>query len=131
VLNPRRIDSGMVMDVQRYDRVSTIDAFSKSNPAAFLKKLAPRKPEYVRLQKEKLKLEKLLGKGGWGDKVQAKSLKPGQSGGAVVQLRNRLIRMGYIPTTTSTSCKTANPRSAPASWWARTPMTAARRNSRT
>lgn len=96
VLNPRRIDSGMVMDVPRYDRASTIDAFSKSNPQAFLKKLAPRKPEYVRLQKEKLKLEKLLAKGGWGDKVQVKALKPGQSGGAVVQLRNRLIRMGYM-----------------------------------
>ena len=96
VLTPRRIDSLLVMDVPRYDRASTIDAFSKSNPAAFLKKMAPRKPEYVRLQKEKLQLEKLLGKGGWGDKVQAKSLKPGQSGGAVVQLRNRLIRMGYM-----------------------------------
>ena len=96
VLVPRRIDRALVMDVPRYDRASTIDAFAKSNPAAFLKKMAPRKPEYVRLQKEKLQLEKLLGKGGWGDKVQAKSLKPGQSGGAVVQLRNRLIRMRYM-----------------------------------
>ncbi|WP_298256092.1 L,D-transpeptidase family protein [uncultured Litoreibacter sp.] len=96
VLNPRKVDNLIVMDVPRYDRASTIDAFAKSNPAAFLKKLAPRKPEYVRLQKEKLKLEKLIAKGGWGDKVQAKSLKPGASGGAVVQLRNRLIRMGYM-----------------------------------
>lgn len=96
ILNPRKIDRLIVMEVARYDRASTIDAFSKSNPQAFLKKLAPRKAEYVRLQKQKLKLEKLLGKGGWGDKVQAKSLKPGQSGGAVVQLRNRLIRMGYM-----------------------------------
>jgi murein L,D-transpeptidase YcbB/YkuD len=96
VLNPRSVDNLMVMEVQRYDRASTIDAFSKSNPSAFLRKMAPNKPEYVRLQKEKLKLEKLLGKGGWGDKVQAKSLKSGQSGGAVVQLRNRLIRMGYM-----------------------------------
>ena len=96
VLDPRRVDSGMVMQVSRYSRVGTLDAFSKSNPQGFLKKLAPRSPEYVRLQKEKLRLEKLLGKGGWGDKVQAKSLKPGASGGAVVQLRNRLIRMGYM-----------------------------------
>ncbi|SFR48702.1 L,D-transpeptidase family protein [Litoreibacter janthinus] len=96
VLNPRSVDSSLVMDVPRYDRASTIDAFSKSNPAAFLKKMAPRKAEYVRLQKEKMNLEKLLGKGGWGEKIQAKSLKPGQSGGAVVQLRNRMIRMGYM-----------------------------------
>jgi len=46
--------------------------------------------------KEKLKLEKLLASKGWGDKVAAKSLKPGATGGAVVQLRNRLIRMGYL-----------------------------------
>ncbi|WP_245990129.1 L,D-transpeptidase family protein [Litoreibacter meonggei] len=96
VLVPRSIDSSLVMDVPRYDRASTIDAFARSNPAAFLKKMAPRKAEYVRLQKEKLRLEKLLGKGGWGDKVQAKSLKPGQSGAVVVQLRNRLIRMRYM-----------------------------------
>lgn len=96
VLVPRNIDSSLVMDVPRYDRASTIDAFSKSNAAAFLKKIAPQKPEYVRLQKEKLQLEKLLGRGGWGEKVQAKSLKPGESGGGVVQLRNRLIRMGYM-----------------------------------
>ena len=103
VVNPRSIDSGLVMKVARYDPVATLDAFSKSSPDGFLKKLAPRKPEYVRLQKEKLKLEKLLGKGGWGDKVQAKSLKPGQSGGAVVQLRNRLIRMGYMRKSASQS----------------------------
>ncbi|EPX79060.1 L,D-transpeptidase family protein [Litoreibacter arenae] len=96
VLDPRSVDNMLVMDVPRYDRASTIDAFAKSNPAAFLRKMAPRKPEYVRLQKEKLKLEKLLARGGWGDKVQAKTLKPGETGGAVIQLRNRLIRMGYL-----------------------------------
>ena len=96
VLEPRRIDSGMVMAVSRYDRTDTLVAFSKSSPQGFLKKLSPRTPDYVRLQKEKLRLEKLIGKGGWGDKVQAKALKPGASGGAVVQLRNRLIRMGFM-----------------------------------
>jgi murein L,D-transpeptidase YcbB/YkuD len=96
VLNPRKIDGGLVLDVARYDRTATLDAFSKSSPQGFIKKLAPRTNEYVRLQKVKLKLEKQLGRGGWGDKVQAKSLKPGASGGAVVQLRNRLIRMGYM-----------------------------------
>ena len=96
VLNPRKIDSGIAVDVPRYDRTSMLEAFAKSSPQGFMKKLAPRTNEYVRLQKEKMKLEKLLGRGGWGDKVQPKSLKPGASGGAVVQLRNRLIRMGYM-----------------------------------
>lgn len=96
VLNPRSIDSGMVMDIARYDPVSTLDAFSRSTPQAFLKKMAPSTQEYVRLQKEKRRLEKLLAGGGWGERVKAKSLKPGASGGAVVQLRNRLIRMKYL-----------------------------------
>ncbi len=96
VLDPRKVDSAIVVDVPRYDRTATLAAFAKSSPQGFMKKLNPRKPEYVRLQKEKLRLEKLLGKGGWGEKVSAKALKPGQTGGAVVQLRNRMIRMGFM-----------------------------------
>ena len=96
VLDPRKVGAGMHMDVVRFDRTSLLEAFAKSSPQGFLKKLAPRTNDYVRLQKQKLKLERLLGRGGWGDKVQSKSLKPGTSGGAVVQLRNRLIRMGYM-----------------------------------
>ncbi|GFE66779.1 L,D-transpeptidase family protein [Litoreibacter roseus] len=95
-INPRKVDSTIVIDVARYDRASTLDAFAGSNPSSFLKKLSPRSPEYLRLQKEKIRLEKLIGRGGWGPKVQAKSLKLGQSDGAVVQLRNRLIAMGYM-----------------------------------
>ncbi len=111
IVDPRRVDGGMVMQVARYDRAATLEAFSKSNPQGFMKKLAPRTPEYVRLQKEKLRLEKLLAKGGWGDKAQAKSLKPGASGGAVVQLRNRLIRMGFLRKT-ATQTYDANIQSA-------------------
>ncbi|NNE80335.1 MAG: L,D-transpeptidase family protein [Silicimonas sp.] len=96
VLNPRKIDSGMVREVPYRNRTSLLKAFSKSSPKGFIKKLAPSNPEYARLMKEKMRFEKLIGKGGWGPKVQAKSLKPGQSGGAVVQLRNRLITMGYL-----------------------------------
>ena len=96
VLDPRKAGSGMFMEVARFDHTSLLDAFAKSSPQGFMKKLAPRTNEYVRLQKAKLQLEKQLGRGGWGDKVQAKSLKPGASGGSVVQLRNRLIRMGYM-----------------------------------
>lgn len=96
VLNPKQLNEELFMDVSRFDRTSLLEGFSKSSPQGFMKKLAPRTNEYVRLQKQKLKLERLVGRGGWGDKVQSKSLKPGSSGGAVVQLRNRLIRMGYM-----------------------------------
>ena len=94
--NPRSIDNTIIIDVARYDTVSTLDAFSKSNPTAFLRKLAPSEPSYVRLQKEKIRLERLISRGGWGAEVGAKSLKDVTSGEAVVQMRNRLIRMGYM-----------------------------------
>lgn len=96
VLDPKAIDRAIVTEVPRYDPTETLEAFAKSSPTRFLRSLAPQKPEYVRLQKEKLRLEKLRARGGWGQKVTAKSLKPGESGEAVVQLRNRLIRMGFL-----------------------------------
>jgi len=96
ILVPSRVDSGLVREVPLRARLSTLRAFAKSSPAGFLRKLAPQDSEYARLMKEKLKLEKLIGGKGWGDRIAAKSLKPGASGGAVVQMRNRLIRMGYL-----------------------------------
>ncbi|MCF6316888.1 MAG: L,D-transpeptidase family protein [Marinosulfonomonas sp.] len=96
VVSPRKIDSGMVREVRRWDRLQTLIAFEKSSPKGFLKQLAPSTPEYIRLMKEKLRLEKLLGRGGFGPKVGAASLKVGAGGGHVVSLRNRLIAMGYL-----------------------------------
>lgn len=96
VLTPSRVDSGIVRQIPLRDRALLLAAFAKSSPSKFLKSLPPRSAEYGRLMKEKLRLEKLLAKGGWGAKVSAKSLKPGQSGNAVIALRNRLIAMGYL-----------------------------------
>jgi len=45
----------------------------------------------------------MLGKGGWGPKVGAKSLKPGQAGNSVVALRNRLVAMGFLGRSSATS----------------------------
>lgn len=96
IVNPRKIDSGLVRSVQRWGRLQTLVAFEKSSPKGFLKQLVPNTPEYVRLMKEKLRLEKTLGRGGYGPKVGAASLKVGASGGHVVALRNRLNAMGYL-----------------------------------
>jgi L,D-transpeptidase YcbB len=52
--------------------------------------------EYNALMREKLAMENLLSKGGWGPAVPVASLKPGAQGNAVVALRNRLIAMGYL-----------------------------------
>ena len=96
VLIPGRVDSAIVRQVPYRDRTSYLKSFTKSNPSGFLKALAPSTMEYKALMKEKLRLERLLAKGGWGPQVSARVLKPGQSGAAVVELRNRLIAMGFM-----------------------------------
>lgn len=96
VVRPRDIDPLMTRAVPLRDRTKLLVAFSKSSPEAFLRKLPPSSGEYVRLMREKLRLERVLGKGGWGPTVRAKALKPGQSGDQVIALRDRLVAMGYL-----------------------------------
>jgi murein L,D-transpeptidase YcbB/YkuD len=97
VLTPKLVDEGIVREVPLRSRTALLDSFSKSTPAAFLRALPPQAPEYSRLLKAKMTLEEQMTKGGWGPRVNASSLKPGQSGPAVVALRNRMIAMGYLP----------------------------------
>ncbi|MFL4471139.1 murein L,D-transpeptidase [Tateyamaria armeniaca] len=99
VLVPSRVNRAIVRQVPYRDRTSYLVNFSKSSPNGFFKALAPKTTEYNALMKEKLRMERLLAKGGWGAKVPANSLKPGQSGAAVVAMRNRLIAMGFLKRT--------------------------------
>ena len=99
VLVPGRVDRAIVRQVPYRDRTSYLVNFAKSSPAGFFKALAPKTTEYNALMKEKLRMERLLAKGGWGQTVPAKSLKPGESGDAVAIMRNRLIAMGFLKRT--------------------------------
>lgn len=96
ILIPSRVDSSIVREVPYRDRQSYLTDFVKSDPMPFLRNLRPRTMEYNALMREKLAMEKLLATGGWGPSVSAPALKPGAQGPAVVSLRNRLIRMGYL-----------------------------------
>ncbi|WP_439110538.1 L,D-transpeptidase family protein [Lentibacter sp.] len=95
-LVPSKIDSGIVRAIPYRARESYLVNFVKSNPNSFFKALPPRTPEYARLLKAKLRFEKLIASGDFGETVSAKSLKPGQSGASVVALRDRLSAMGYV-----------------------------------
>ncbi|MEE2946230.1 MAG: L,D-transpeptidase family protein [Pseudomonadota bacterium] len=103
MLTPKRVDQNIVRQVPYRDRKAYLTNFAKSSPRNYIKSLTPKTPEYTRLMKEKLQLEKLLGKGGYGETVQASKLEPGASGPAVVQLRNRLIKMGFMKRSSSQS----------------------------
>jgi murein L,D-transpeptidase YcbB/YkuD len=96
ILTPSRVDSGIVRKIPLRNRTELLINFSKSSPSGYLKALAPKAPEYTRLMKEKIKMERLLAKGGWGPTVPGKKLEPGQSGQAIVLLRNRMMAMGYL-----------------------------------
>jgi len=98
VLTPGRVDSNIKREVPLRDRIETIDAFLSANPDAFLRDLPPSSPEYVRLMRVKMRLERLLAAGGYGTTVPA-TLAQGASGDAVVTLRNRLILMGFLERT--------------------------------
>ncbi len=103
ILEPNKVVSDIKRSAPRRDRLAQLEAFSKSSPRAYLKKLVPDSPEYNRLLAAKMEYERLLGKGGWGATVPGKKLEPGDSGNSVVALRNRLIAMGYLRRTATTT----------------------------
>ncbi|WP_413843365.1 L,D-transpeptidase family protein [Tateyamaria sp.] len=107
VLVPSRVNKSIVRALPYRDRTSYLVNFSKSSPNGFFKALAPKTTEYNALMKEKLLMERLLAQGGWGAKVPAKTLKPGQSGASVVALRNRLIAMGFLKRTNTQAYDTS------------------------
>lgn len=96
ILNPREIDRGLVLERPDRDPLEQITGFAQTDPFEYVKDLWPTSPMYTRLLREKLRLETLRAHGGWGPAVRASSLEVGDAGEAVVALRNRLVRMGYL-----------------------------------
>lgn len=103
-LTPSKIDKGIVREIARPDSLGLMQRLARAErPGDFLQRLAPSAPEYARLLKEKLRLEDLIAHGGWGAVPQGSSLSPGDSGEAVVALRNQLIARGYLARTPTAS----------------------------
>ncbi|TMM55597.1 murein L,D-transpeptidase [Sulfitobacter sabulilitoris] len=107
VLVPSRVDSAIVREVPYRDRASYLTNFAKSSPNGFFRALPPATNEYNTLMKQKLDMERLLARGGWGPTIASKMLEPGQSGPAVIALRNRLVAMGYLERTAVQTYDTA------------------------
>ena len=96
VLEPGRIDGNIVRTLPRRAAADILAGFGAGDPDAYLRGLVPDSPEYTRLLAAKIRLERLIARGGWGPRVPGGALRPGQSGEAVVALRDRLIAMGYL-----------------------------------
>ena len=95
-LEPKQVDAGIVRQIDRIDPKTLLTRIANGNPEAVLKWLEPKSPVYMQLMKAKLGLEAQIAAGGWGEPVSAKLLSPGDTGPAVVALRDRLMRMGYL-----------------------------------
>ena len=104
-LEPRELMPAEIKrELPRRDRLELLNAFAASdNPGVYLRELAPRSAHYARLMREKARMERLVAQGGWGARVQANSLEPGDAGESVIALRNRLIRMGYLDRSVASS----------------------------
>lgn len=96
ILTPSRVVSEIKREIPLRSRLGYLQTFAASNPAAYLSSLPPSSPEYARLLREKLRLERLLAQGGWGETVSGGTLEPGASGARVVALRDRLVAMGFL-----------------------------------
>lgn len=107
VLVPSAVVPEIKREVPYRSRLDTLQAFAQSNPSGFLRSLPPSSPEYTRLMREKLRLERMLGQGGWGPTVGGGALALGASGANVVSLRNRLIAMGFLELTATQSYDTS------------------------
>lgn len=95
-LDPARLIPDIFQDQPHRDPYALMAGLLETEPHRFMATLPPQSPGYNRLMRMKLSLEALARDGGYGPQVQATRLAPGDSGAAVVQLRNRLIRMGYL-----------------------------------
>ncbi len=96
VLEPAKVDVGIVREVPVKAPQSNLLALMSGNPMDFLRSLPPTAPAYARLMKEKITLQARIEKGGWGRSIDAGSMEPGSSGPGVVQLRDRLVALGYL-----------------------------------
>ena len=96
LLNPQSIDDGIVRKKHSTDPVAYLEGIRDNSPMAYMRALVPASPQYRALLREKFRLEALAAKGGWGGSVPGGKLEQGDTGPAVIALRDRLVAMGYL-----------------------------------
>ena len=100
VLDPSAVVEGIKRQPAARDAAYYLTGLTETDrPRGYIRTLAPRTREYARLMKHKLRLEQVIRDGGWGKTVPGGALERGDSGPAVVALRDRLMRMGYLERT--------------------------------
>jgi L,D-transpeptidase YcbB len=103
LLDPAKVDPGILREIAKIDPKTLLTRIANGDPQAVLDWLVPTSPAYLDMMRAKLALEATIDAGGWGEALAVKPLAPGETGPAVVALRDRLARMGYLGATATAS----------------------------
>ena len=95
-LDPQDVDKSIAPSREILATDYLLNGISEKDPEIFISSLAPGGTNYANLLMLHEKYRLIAASGAWGPKVEAESLRWGDSGPDVVALRNRLIRMGYL-----------------------------------
>ena len=88
VLEPTKIDAGLVRKITRLSAADHLDGLVSSDGGTYFDSLAPQSMQYRALLKQKKTLEHLLDDGGWGETVPVAKYEVGDTGTGVIKLRN-------------------------------------------
>jgi murein L,D-transpeptidase YcbB/YkuD len=94
-IQPAEIDAGILREIAVIDPEVLLSRIANGDPKAVLDWLVPKSPAYLNLMKARIRLEADIARGGWGAPLSG-LVGPGDTGAAVVGLRDRLVRMGYL-----------------------------------
>jgi len=107
VLDPRYLPAPLDDEIgrrpARLDRLAALRNVARGNSKKVFELLPPQSEDYTRLVAAKIEMQKIAETNGWGAEVRADRLEPGDSGAAVVALRDRLYRMGFMKRSVSAS----------------------------
>lgn len=103
LLDPARVDSGIVREIARPDPALLLAAIASGDPVSTLHGLLPASAEYSRLMRARFELSRALEADAWGPDLAAGAVKPGAKPAAIVALRDRLAAMGYLGAGSSAS----------------------------
>lgn len=95
-LTPVKVDEGIKRKIVRPNPETILAQAESSGFGQWLKGLIPSDPVYSRLMAEKIALEALVAKGGYGPNLSAEQIKPEAGTADIIALRDRLIALGYL-----------------------------------
>ncbi|MDJ0948706.1 MAG: L,D-transpeptidase family protein [Alphaproteobacteria bacterium] len=96
-LVPTEVDKEVFIEPKEVDPFQLLtEATQASDLAAYLEGLAPDTPQYRRLRAALAKYREIADRGGWNPVDGGDTLKPGMTDPRVAQLRERLVKGGYM-----------------------------------